>query len=181
MRLTMGTALFLGLFAANVQAQDDLEKAKGRIMERLEKEIKSFYDRLGKQIENTILKELGKAPSTPDAPPTPDKPKEPAKPAKKPAYLGIIAARDFDDAEREKLKLEKGQGLKVESVNETTPAHKGGLRAGMVILKINDKNVTSDNMRDIMKEFGAGDEITVHVLTPEGEKKDVKVTLGERP
>jgi S1-C subfamily serine protease len=179
MRLTIGTALFLGLFAANLQAQDDLEKAKARIMERLEKEIKGFYDRLGKQIENTILKELGKAPSNPDTPP--DKPKEPAKPAKKPAYLGIIAARDFDDAEREKLKLEKGQGLKVESVNETTPAFKGGLRPGMVILKINDKGVTSDNMRDIMKEFSAGDEITVNVLTPEGEKKDFKVTLGERP
>lgn len=180
MRLTIGTALFLGLFAANLQAQDDLEKAKGRIMERLEKEIKGFYDRLGKQIENTILKELGKAPSNPDTPP-PDKPKEPAKPTKKAAYLGIIAARDFDDAEREKLKLEKGQGLKVESVNESTPAYKGGLRAGMVILKINDKGVTSDNMRDIMKDFGAGDEITVNVLTAEGEKKDFKVTLGERP
>ncbi len=173
MLLPLASLLFS---AMSLQAQDDHEKVKARILERLEKEIKGFYDQLGKRIETTILKELGKAPA--DTPP--DRPKDPPKPVKKPAYLGIVAAREFDDAEREKLGLGKGEGLKIENVNENTPAFKGGLRAGMVVLKINDKNVTPETMRDIMKDFSAGDKIKVLVLTAEKEKKELEVTLGER-
>lgn len=94
-------------------------------------------------------------------------------------WMGIEMQR-LSDQLREYFKVKDG-GVLISSVVEDSPAEKAGLKAGDVIVKIDDEEV--ENRRDVintLKEKEAGDEISVTVIR-NGKKKQKRVTLAESP
>jgi len=86
------------------------------------------------------------------------------------AYLGSIP--DYDDA---------GKGVKLSGVQTGSPAEKGGLKGGDVVVRMAGKPIGT--IQDYMESLSTkkpGDEIEVVVKRAD---KDVtlKVTLGNRP
>lgn len=86
------------------------------------------------------------------------------------AYLGSIP--DYDDA---------GKGVKLSGVQAGSPAEKGGLKGGDVVVKMAGKAVGT--IQDYMESLSTGkpgDTIEV-VVKREGKDVTLKVTLGNRP
>jgi hypothetical protein len=182
-------ALFVACACGAASAQDDYEAVKKRILAKLEAEIKGFYAKLETELRKTLREEIakleGKAPGSQPQPqpqprPQPQPQPQPQPVEKKPGYLGILSSRDFDDAARKERGLEAGHGILVESTRDGSPAEKGGLAGGMVILAINGEKVTEESMREIMRKYFAGDVLKVSVQLPDKSKKVLEVTLGAR-
>ncbi len=77
--------------------------------------------------------------------------------------------------------LNKPQGALVASVEKGSPADKGGIEAGDVILKFNDKPVTQSS--DLPRQVGntrPGTRVTVQVWRS-GVTKEMTLTIGEMP
>lgn len=180
--ITTGLAAAAMILACGTaRAQDErYEKLKEKILRKLEAEIKEFYQRLEQDLRKTIREELAKLARGRETEKGPKEKTEKGPEEKKPGYLGILADRDFTDEAREKLGLKAGEGILIEEVRPGTPAEKAGLKAGMVIVQINEDKVTEESMRDIMKKHFAGETVKITVLTPEGKKEVLEVTLGER-
>lgn len=73
-----------------------------------------------------------------------------------------------------------GEGVKIAGVSDDSPAAKAGLLKGDVVTAFNGKPVK--NLKDysnFLKEHQPGDTVTF-TIERDGEKKDVKITLGER-
>lgn len=86
------------------------------------------------------------------------------------AYLGSIP--DYDDA---------GKGVKLSGVQKDSPAEKGGLKGGDVVVKMAGKPVgTIQDYMESLSTKKSGDEIEV-VVKREGKDVTLKVTLGTRP
>jgi hypothetical protein len=86
------------------------------------------------------------------------------------AYLGSIP--DYDDA---------GKGVKLSGVQTGSPAEKGGLKGGDVVVKMNGKPVgTIQDYMESLLTGKPGDEIEV-VVQRAGKDVTLKVTLGTRP
>ncbi len=86
------------------------------------------------------------------------------------AYLGSIP--DYDDA---------GKGVKLSGVQTGSPAEKGGLKGGDIVIRMADKPVGT--IQDYMESLSTkkpGDEIEV-VVKREGKDVTLKVILGNRP
>jgi S1-C subfamily serine protease len=65
-------------------------------------------------------------------------------------------------------------------VGENSPAEKAGLKAGDVIVKVQDKSVKAlDELMDIMKTTKPGDKLPVTVKR-DGKEHTITVTLGTR-
>lgn len=74
----------------------------------------------------------------------------------------------------------KGKGVKIGSIIENSSGEKAGLKAGDIIIGINDKKVdTLREYSDYLKTFKPGDIITLSVLRNQTEKK-IKLKLVER-
>lgn len=71
-------------------------------------------------------------------------------------------------------------GVLVTSVREGSPAADAGLRAGDVILRVDDERV--ENPRDLVREIGDSDagEIELRILR-DGQERTIRATLPERP
>jgi hypothetical protein len=207
--LTRALAAGLVLAGGTAWAQDDFEAVKKRILDKLEVEIKAFYQHLDKELKKVISEELSKLEGKAEPAPKEEKPKsepapkkeEPPAPApapkaepnpepkkeeppktgaqpKKPGYLGVVLDPMFSDEARAARKLKPGEGVLVETVRAESPAEKGGLAAGMVILKIDGETVAgSPGMRKIMEAKGAGDLLKITVQTADGKIQDLEVTL----
>jgi S1-C subfamily serine protease len=79
------------------------------------------------------------------------------------------------------FKLGEDRGLLVSEVDEDSPAARGGLRAGDVIVRFNGNPVTdSRSLRDQVRKAEAGSEATLTV-SREGRSVDLKVKLGGSP
>jgi S1-C subfamily serine protease len=92
-------------------------------------------------------------------------PKEAAKP-----YLGVEVRNDA-----------QAGGPVITAVTEGSPAAKGGLKAGDVVLKVGGK--ATKNAKEAVaevKKAKVGDEVTFHVKRA-GKEMDVKCKLGEAP
>lgn len=73
-------------------------------------------------------------------------------------------------------------GALIKSVVADSPAAKAGLQAGEVISAIDGQPIDqSNNLRDVVGNHQAGDEITLTIVTSTGDRRDVKVTLAARP
>ena len=71
-------------------------------------------------------------------------------------------------------------GIYIYSVNKDSAAEKAGLRKGDIIVKVDDKKVTtSDELVAQLNTHSAGDEIEITFVRDE-EEKTVKVTLDEK-
>ncbi|MEI7921965.1 MAG: M20/M25/M40 family metallo-hydrolase [Planctomycetota bacterium] len=86
------------------------------------------------------------------------------------AYLGSIP--DYDDA---------GKGVKLSGVQTNSPAEKGGLKGGDIVIKMAGKPVGT--IQDYMESLSTGkpgDEVEV-VVKRDGKDVTLKVKLGNRP
>jgi S1-C subfamily serine protease len=110
---------------------------------------------------------LGKRPEAPpgDAPPAPVEPKPEAA---KPGRLGIQPGEPT------------GKGLAVENVSPDAPAAKAGVKAGDILVKLDDTPIWKESdLEAFMKKSKAGQKVEVTVLRGTEEKK-FSVVLAER-
>ena len=71
-------------------------------------------------------------------------------------------------------------GLAVTKVGAGSPAEQNGVKVGDILLSINETPLeTRDQLRDVLKELSAGDEITLEIQR-DGEKQSLTFNLGER-
>jgi serine protease Do len=95
-------------------------------------------------------------------------------------YLGILPqeiTRDLAEA----LGVESKSGILVGSVVDDAPAEKAGIKRGDIIIKFNGTEVGDvDQFRLLVAETGVDREVPVIILR-DGDRKTVKVKLGERP
>jgi serine protease Do len=98
--------------------------------------------------------------------------------SEKGGYLGVHATNLSDQL---KDYFEVKNGVLVEKVIEETPAAKAGLKAGDVLLKIEDKIL--EDYSDLVRTLNyhdPGDEISV-VYSRKGKEKSVKITVEKKP
>lgn len=96
-------------------------------------------------------------------------------------YIGIGSAQDLTSEYSTMLGMP--QGVYVQEVIKGSPAEEGGLRAGDIITKINNENITGlGDIQEIMSYTRAGVEVTVTVArrtrSGEFEETELKITLG---
>lgn len=88
-----------------------------------------------------------------------------------------IKIRVIDDYTSEKYNLE--QGLYVASVDEYSPAEKGGLKIGDIIVECDGKSVkTFDELKEIKQSKDVGDTMNIRVIRDK-KSVDLKVVLEE--
>ena len=81
----------------------------------------------------------------------------------------------------EYFEVKEGEGLLVTNVEDDSPAEKGGIIAGDVIVKIEGKKIhTVDDIHDLLRDHEEDDKIEVTV-TRKGDQKSLKITLESRP
>ena len=111
----------------------------------------------------------------PDEPP---KEPPPPKDAPKEAFLGVMAAPLTDEV-REIAGTDKG--VLINSLTDGSPAAKGGLQPGDVIVRIDDRHVHSPaELVDAVGRHKPGDRVHV-VYYRMGKRRETQVTLGGRP
>lgn len=179
MRTIAGLMAFLAAGAA--WAQDDKEAIKKRILDQVEARLKLEEKRILEEISKLIDEELAKLQGKPADPPKPvdPKPSEAPKPPvrKKPGFLGIQPG-DLTDDERKELGIEGG--VMIAAVIEGSPAEKGGLKDGDIILAVDGEKIADfTRLPRIFAEKGAGATVTIKVQRGK-EAKEFKVTLGSR-
>jgi len=118
----------------------------------------------------------GRAPRVPRTPWTPDFFYRSSGPRK----LGV-EYHEIGDQLAKFFKLTEDRGVLITRVDEDSPAAKGGVRAGDVILKVAGKSVRDgDDLREELRRAEPGSETTL-TLQRDGKPLDVKVKLaGER-
>ena len=95
-------------------------------------------------------------------------------------WLGVEVQK-LSDQLAEYFKVKDGEGMLVATVLEGTPAQKAGLKAGDVIIKIGDEEVSDRaDLREAICGKKAGDEVDVTLLR-DGQKRTLKVALADMP
>lgn len=96
------------------------------------------------------------------------------------SYLGVVLQSLTNDL-REAFGVSPGVGVLISKVYRDSPAYRGGLLAGDVIIKMDRKNISQAfDVQRVLYFFDPGDEIVVEIIR-RAERKTVKVTLTERP
>ena len=87
------------------------------------------------------------------------------------AYLGVELAGTFG-----------GQGTVVADVVKGGPAERAGIRRGDVIVAVNGQPTpTPEDLQTALATLRPGQKVPVEVVSPNGQKRKVTVTLGEFP
>ncbi|MBU0517906.1 PDZ domain-containing protein [bacterium] len=95
-------------------------------------------------------------------------------------WLGI-EMQSLGDQLKDYFKIKGEGGILISEVVDDSPAKKAGLKAGDVILKIDDEEIIKQSdVIDVMDDHEIGDQITLNVLR-DGKKKSMKATLAENP
>lgn len=93
-------------------------------------------------------------------------------------YIGISGI-DLDKSTADRYKLV--EGVYIKSVEDFSSAEKGGLKAGDVIIKADNKSIKSmDELNEVKNSHQIGDEIKLRI-NREGNEKEITLTLGEQP
>ncbi len=95
-------------------------------------------------------------------------------------WLGVII-QDIDEDLAESFGLKTSEGVLVSEVSPDSPAAKGGLKQGDVILKLNGKQVNDvGELRNKIALTSPGTTVKFDILR-DGKKKTLKVKIGEQP
>ena len=95
-------------------------------------------------------------------------------------WLGI-GIQDLSEDLQQAFSLQDQKGVIVTQVMEESPAKKGGLRQGDIILAVNGKPTTSTaKLRNLIANAGAGKKVTLKVKRNK-QVKTLQVQLGEKP
>ncbi|MES2272610.1 MAG: DegQ family serine endoprotease [Chlamydiota bacterium] len=95
------------------------------------------------------------------------------------AYLGIVL-QPVDKELCDALGLEKQEGILVSDVLKDSPAAKGGLQQGDVILQYNDKPVKNVNhFRNEIAMMNPGKEVSLRILR-DNKSQVIRITLGSQ-
>jgi len=95
-------------------------------------------------------------------------------------YLGV-KLQGLNEQLGDYFGVEGGEGVLISEVIEDSPAAEAGLKAGDVVVKLDDKQITgTPDIYEFMADRKEGDEVTVTVLR-EKRERNVTVTVGEAP
>lgn len=95
------------------------------------------------------------------------------------AFLGI-ESNSVSKEKAQKLGFENPHGSYVSKVIKNTAADKAGLKPFDYVYGVNnDLTSYEDNLSDLLSNYEAGDEVTIHYMRND-QKKSVKVALGNR-
>ena len=94
-------------------------------------------------------------------------------------YIGIrMDARPLPELLIKHLRLDEGQGVRIQNVGVGTPADKAGLERDDIIIGLNGKGVTdNEEFAEAAQKAGAGAEISLEIIHL-GERKNVKLKLA---
>jgi serine protease Do len=94
-------------------------------------------------------------------------------------WLGVVI-QDINGDLAGALGLSEVRGVLISDVMEDSPAERGGLERGDVVLKVDEKTVDSTGrLRNLIAIAGADRDVVLTVLR-DGEQKTLEVTLGEK-
>ena len=94
-------------------------------------------------------------------------------------YIGITGI-DLDDSTVKKYNLPT-LGVYIQSVQNFSPAEKGGLQAGDIIIQADGKEIkTMDELNEVKNTHKIGETMTLKI-NRNGTEKDVTITLEETP
>lgn len=95
-------------------------------------------------------------------------------------WLGVII-QDIDDELAKSFDLKKSEGVLVAEVSPDSPADRGGLRQGDVILRLNGEVVDDvGDLRNRIALTAPGTKISLDILR-NGKHRTLKVKIGEQP
>jgi serine protease Do len=95
-------------------------------------------------------------------------------------YLGV-RLQPIDEDFAASLGLPKRRGELVQSVEDTSPAGRAGVRAGDIITKVGGKEVSAEQtVSFLVANLQPGERVPVEVLR-DGKRLTIPVTLGKRP
>ena len=96
------------------------------------------------------------------------------------AYLGIQSTTVTETLQQE-YDLSRSSGVLVLQVDPGSPAQRGGIRVGDIIVSIGEQEVTSEaDLFGYLRQQKPGQEADV-VVDRDGEERTLRVTLGSRP
>lgn len=94
-------------------------------------------------------------------------------------YLGVYTS-DIDAAMLEALDFEE-DGILINDVIKETPAAEAGLKAGDIIMQVNDrKMISTKSLKRALWRVDPGEEVSL-VIWRDGKKKTMKVKVAEKP
>lgn len=96
------------------------------------------------------------------------------------AWMGVVG-QTVDAQTAKDLNLSVDKGALVSDVQSGGPVEKAGLQKGDVIIKIDDRDITSmEDVTDVLIDRKPGDRVKVTYMRG-SESKEVEVELGKRP
>lgn len=97
------------------------------------------------------------------------------------SYLGI-GSQPVTPQMAQQNNLPVSQGVAIMQVASGGPAAKAGLRAGDIIVRVGNMTVaTYDDLLQALAKTKPRETVTIQVVTPQNQRRSVKVTLGEFP
>ena len=95
------------------------------------------------------------------------------------AFLGVHL-QDLTKQLRKYFKVKDGSGVLVSEVVEDSPAEKGGIKAGDIIVKVEDTSIDGPkSLQKVIRSFNPEDKVKI-TLMRNGRKKTISATLGEQ-
>lgn len=96
----------------------------------------------------------------------------------KAGFLGV-QIQDLSEQLSEYFKVKNGNGVLVAEVVEDSPADKAGLKAGDIILKVDDEDIeNAGDLTRTIRGYKPKSKVSISVIR-DGKKKKLKATLGE--
>lgn len=95
-------------------------------------------------------------------------------------WLGVVI-QDMNEDLAQSFDLEKAEGILVAEVADDSPAQKGGLKQGDVILSLNGTQL--DDVADLRNRIAMiqpDSKVTMQIIR-DGQKKSIDVVIGEQP
>lgn len=95
-------------------------------------------------------------------------------------WLGVVI-QDVNDELAKSFGLENTKGVLISEVSKDSPAEKGGIQQGDVIIELDGKPIKDVSiLRNIVAMVQPGSTVPVTVIR-DGKKENLKVTIGEQP